>query len=210
MSELLVRIKKYKFQLVVAILLGGLLLVAIVVDSKRVVQDTTTPTFVVKQDEKQDKAPQLSWNGVIPGVTKIDEISSNLGNQLSEQITPQGLTETTHDGVSQFRPIHVVTDDTTTIQYLKNPQEKLVPGDYGVYVKNNNLSKPNLSLYKKGHQDYERVHVFLDNGVAIEVYVAEDGSAMISAFRWFEPTTKEEFMSRWGTDLVEKFVPEGN
>ena len=94
--------------------------------------------------------------------------------------------------------------------YCKRLYTDSPAGDYGVYVKNNNLSKPNLSLYKKGHQDYERVHVFLDNGVAIEVYVAEDGSAMISAFRWFEPTTKEEFMSRWGTDLVEKFVPEGN
>lgn len=156
-----------------------------------------------------ENAPN-SWQGVVPGYSKLDSAVDTFGQPIGSRRVSAG-TEYSFTSPIQVFPHQVVTDDQGTITFMK---------EYLSYKDERNLSEytekygpADLVLKDEGSRDSLDAHVFLDEGLVILAHVA-DGA--VEQIWYFEPTTAETFLASWGKNLTpeaqvrpEDFVPPG-
>lgn len=142
-----------------------------------------------------------NWNGITPGYSSLQDVTSVLGEPVGTKRTAQG-NATVFESHDYSAPHEIITNQQGTVTFAKeylpyNPDNVL-----STYVEE--FGQPDLSLYNHQGNSANLNHVFLDEGVVIVAHAEED----IVFERWFfEPTNEATFLRSWGQSLEPE--PEG-
>lgn len=149
---------------------------------------------------------QNTWQGVTPGVTSSLSAAQSFGTVINSIELTNGYISTKYDWKGKYLPLEVVTDTKNVVQFIKIPQFGTNIPLFEEYVRTQGLGTPSFEMYVKDAYRL-KAYVFLDKGAVIE---AGEYSRFIEAIDYFVPTDKATFLQKWGSNLVEEYVPLGN
>lgn len=165
-------LKKYFIFILLAFVAASLLLIRLLL--KKPASLIPTPSSVP------------SWQGIIPGKTTTDELSSQLGQ-------PQEIADKTYfySSTNQFRPNEVVLkDDKVGLVKEKIIGKEKIFSDF-----TSKFGEPEAVLYGPDSPAGFYLHLFLKNGLA--VLANSEGGTVLEVW-YFSPTTLSEFIAEWG------------
>jgi hypothetical protein len=143
-----------------------------------------------------------TWQGITPGVSKIDQIQQKLGQPIGVEETTDGskLSYTSH---YPSIPNQVVVDKTGTVSFIR--EQISYDPNHNLQTYLTQYGQPDLQLFYDTLGDGTRANVFLDEGVVIMTH--PQNSAVLEKW-YFTPTTQELFMQSWGTSLSAEYEVE--
>jgi hypothetical protein len=185
-------------------LMVGLLLFILAVAAvyRVILYDTSTPPTDVTllppftKGREDQKSAFINNVEVTPGTTRFDSVSGIFGDMISEQRTRTGRIYE-FDWRGRYQPITVIVDNNGFIQYIRTPQFGSSYGDLDNHIRERGLGDPDLEWYL--HNQFNmKAYVYLNEGIVFE---AEEYNREVITIRYFTPTTREEFLRTWGSDL---------
>lgn len=149
--------------------------------------------YIVKPEEiLEPKGTAPSWNEITPGKTKITEVEQRLGKPSSE--TRLG-SKTLHTfPLEEGGPSHKVTTENEVVKLVKEQYY----GDEKLDNFKQRYGDPQTELYGPYESMGFKVYVFTKNGIAL---IASTNDGTILEIWYFEPTSIEEFVKNWGSNL---------
>lgn len=147
------------------------------------------------QPSPTPKTQAQSWNKITPGKTSFDEVKEKLGEPIE---TRQRQSQTILFYPSESESLnHEVVISQNTVGFIKEQ----VIGDtrkLSYYV--NQFGEPKAKLYGPYAASGYLLNIFPENGIAI---LAHADHGLVFENWYFEPTTLEDFLQKWGQGLSE-------
>jgi hypothetical protein len=152
-----------------------------------------TVSFILKRAPISSPTAS-SWRGVRPGETTESELKTKLGDPKNEyQLEEEKIFEYSSDYKFYPNQIHTEKGKVALIKeqitYERDLNLKSFIKDYG---------DPSLIMYEKDLGNSYPLNIFLDKGVLVAAHIS-DGSVI--EIWYFQPVTKEEFMTTIGKGL---------
>jgi len=155
----------------------------------------------VSKDEqkrlKESKVPptNITVEGITPGLSGTDDLK-RFGKSRSIEQNSDGSILHEFGPERSPEPTKVVVRDSKIV-YVQKHVSSEDPGNISYFL--NNFGEPDFILFYKvfGFKTY----VFLDEGMAVVAFDTENIIGAVYELRYFVPTTKEEFLRTWGSDL---------
>lgn len=158
-----------------------------------------TSLFTVKLFlSEQTKSPPnqgvspLSWKGIVPGKTTIDETENILGAPASSEKAGTGIVLKYETGVGG--PPHTVVVEDQTVGLIK---ERFV-GDEALDDFKKQHGNPDGEFWGPYKEVGFKFFVFSLRGVAV---LANQLDGVVLEVWYFEPTTLDGFLKKWGVGL---------
>jgi hypothetical protein len=140
---------------------------------------------------------------IIPGKSNLDDAHKSLGSSL-KQTEIDGLTIVDFASSSKYRnnQVFVQNEVVVLIKEIVTSADKKYSQDI-----TSHFGTAPYKLYEQAPQSAFDLYVFPDNGIA---YLGgKDGKTVLEIW-YFEPTTIENFLSRWGKGFASTPTKESN
>ena len=133
----------------------------------------------------------------------LSEAGTVFGRLLSSsQISQENKSQLFSAGRNYY-PVEVITDNSNTIEAVRKPSLDFEKGELEKLKADNNLPSPDFEMYVLGGY-YEKVYVFLSQGIA---YEASEYSGAVYDRITFAPTDKEGFLNLFPGRYSEEYIP---
>lgn len=145
-----------------------------------------------------------TWEGITPGYSRLQDVKNKLGEPISQSQTELG-TELLYKPQFESKLTQtVLLDKNEKVEFIK---EWILPDERHTlewYVEQ--FGPYDLKLHKFAFAPSVYAYIFLNKGVVIFAHIS---SNVVEEKWYFQPMSKEEFLSSWGEDLTDTgSVPE--
>ena len=141
---------------------------------------------------QQGRTPLSSWRGVVPGKDKAEGLVNKLGAPRRQ---------TFEDGKLALE--YVRGEELESLVYIQNNTVDLVRDyssrDKKLAVFKNEFGRPEGEFYGPHAAAGFKVFVFASDGTAA---IAKPDTGTVIEVWYFEPTSLQNFLSRWGTNFT--------
>lgn len=136
-----------------------------------------------------------SWGGITPGYSTIDQVVAQLGEPIDQENTVDGKRNYFKSDYPTL-PNQVVSNSEGIVKFIKRYVSYDTEHTINQYV--NKYGSADLELIDQETGDSFNAYVFLDQGIVVIAHIF-DGT--VNQIWYFEPTSKESFLSSWGNNL---------
>ena len=146
----------------------------------------------------QPPVQENSWKNITPGYPITEKLAAELGPPVEVTNLPGEKKRVSYQS-SDFKSYYneVYLDSDNTVEFVKVP---LAYNESRTLTEYTSLyGDPDFSLYNSELGFGIKAFVFLDEGVAV---IANEKTLVLEGLWYFEPATKEDFLSSWGRDLT--------
>lgn len=154
--------------------------------------------FLPEQEPQPPPTPKPQaqpWNNIIPGKTSFDEVEAKLGDPIEtkrEQTKTILLYPTESEALN-----HEIVISQNIVGLIK---EQVINDARGISYYINQFGEPEAKLYGPYAASGYLLNIFPKNGIAV---LAHADQGLIFEIWYFEPTTLEDFLQKWGQGLSE-------
>lgn len=133
------------------------------------------------------RAPEATWNNIVPGQTTLEDTEKLLGPPLESQ-TVGDQTILSYQSTYPVYPNHVYTTENkvTFIKEWIDPKDTRTLAFY-----TEKFGEPEFTAYSNDSSDAYYLYVFPKQGIAVNAHIQEK---KVFHVWYFEPTTQEAFI----------------